>query len=127
MYHDKFNSMFQPLMMCGWATGLAILSPVADNTGRRKPFLRMTAIQIMTIITLMVFTMSVDPSKSETNIYILGVLLFMIGLSRSSGLIGLLMMVENVPRIYTVLMCTLFNSVEVVSTVVWVVFFSIIH
>lgn len=50
-------------------------------------------------------------------------MLFLFGVTRSNNIIGLLLLVEHLPKIHTTWIITLFNSMEGLSIILWALFF----
>lgn len=73
----------------------------------------MTVLQIIMIAVLTIYVSLLNPPKNGNNTSTLitfGILLFLVGMTRSNTIIGLLMLVEHLPKIYTTIIVTIYSA-----------------
>jgi sugar phosphate permease len=129
LYHKDYSLLFQPILIAGWSTGLAIISPIADRKGRKNTFLRMTVFQVFIVAVLTIYVATLNPDTTgkdnRSALITFGILLFLVGVSKSNGIIGLLLLVEHLPKIHRTLIVTSWNILDSVGVIVWVLFFQL--
>ena len=113
-------------MMAGWAVGLGLISTTADRKGRMRSFMRMTVFQVLMTGVLIIFITSLPSTgeiTSNPTLITFGILLFLFGVARSNNIVGLLLLVEHLPKIHTIWIVTCFNFIEGLSVFSWVLMF----